>query len=183
MRYISTAEVAKMIRKDLKKSFPGVKFYVRSDHGSITIHYRDGVDSALVKKLVSTYEGAGFDGSIDLEYNKTHYLLPDGSICLARNSGSANSGGAVPSKEYPRPPGAEEVSLGVKYIFVTHHYSTEAVTTAVEEVAPGLPVKIYPAGEEYWSSASWSLELAGLDFYETRSLDQEIRKTLNREVA
>jgi len=179
MRYFSTAEVAKMIRKKLKDSFPGVKFYVRSDHGSITIHYRDGVDPGLVKSLVSPYEGAGFDGSIDLEYLKSHYLLPDGSICLARNSGSLNSGGAVPCTVYAKPPGAEEVDLGVKYIFVTHNHSTEAVTKAVAMAAPDLCVTIYPAGEEYWSSASWTLELAGLDFDKRRAVNKQIQDILD----
>jgi hypothetical protein len=180
MRYITTAEVAKMIRKDLKDHFPGVKFSVRSDHGSISIHYTDGVEKDLVNDVVKQYEGAGFDGSIDLQYYKDHYLLPDGSICLASNSGSESSGGCVPHKEYPKPPGAEEVNLGVKYVFVTHNYSTEAVTKAVEAAAPDLCVQIYPAGDEYWSGASWSLDLSGMDFYQSRAIDKEIHKAVNK---
>ena len=180
MRYITTAEVAKMIRKDLKDHFPGVKFSVRSDHGSISIHYTDGVEKDLVNDVVKQYEGAGFDGSIDLQYYKDHYLLPDGSICLASNSGSESSGGCVPHKEHPKPPGAEEVNLGVKYVFVTHNYSTEAVTKAVEAAAPDLCVQIYPAGDEYWSGASWSLDLSGMDFYQSRAIDKEIHKAVNK---
>ena len=180
MRFIRTAEVAKMIRMDLKDHFPGVKFSVRSDHGSIGVHYMDGVEKALVKSLVEKYEGAGFDGSIDMQYYKSHYLLPDGSICLASNSGSDRSGGYVPHKEYPKPPGAEKVNLGVKYVFVTQHYSTEAVTKAVEAAAPDLCVKIYPAGDEYWSGASWSLDLSGLDFYQSRAIDKEIHKAVSK---
>ena len=68
-KYLTCAETAKLIRKDLKANFPGVKFSVRSDTysmgASIRVKYTDGPAEADVKAVTDKYVGAGFDGMID----------------------------------------------------------------------------------------------------------------------
>lgn len=72
---LTCAETAKLIRAELKANYPLTKFSVRSDNysggASIRIRWEDGPTSDEVDKLVKRYEGASFDGSIDLKsYNE-----------------------------------------------------------------------------------------------------------------
>ena len=64
--YLSCAETAKLIRRDLREAFPGVKFSVRSDTysggASIDIRWTDGPRTAKVEPITERYQGAGFDG-------------------------------------------------------------------------------------------------------------------------
>ena len=68
--YVSCADTAKLIRKTLAETFPGVKFSVRSKTysggASVTIYYTDGPPERLVERAVSHYRGEDFDGMIDL---------------------------------------------------------------------------------------------------------------------
>ncbi len=72
-RYIDTAVGAKMIRKQLKLSFPGQKFSVRIDRysgGSSTrVGWVDGPLPSEVEAITSGFAGGRFDGSIDLAYS------------------------------------------------------------------------------------------------------------------
>jgi hypothetical protein len=78
--YIDAAQVAKMVRKALKESFPGVPFSVRtskySGGASIDIDYLDGPPIAAVEAVAKIYAGSYFDGSID--YKGAVYHLLDG---------------------------------------------------------------------------------------------------------
>lgn len=69
-RRIDTAEVAKLIRADLKRGFPDYKFSVRSRRyaggSSIDVEWRDGPTEKQVESLVGKYKGSTFDGMIDL---------------------------------------------------------------------------------------------------------------------
>ena len=82
--FIDTTTVAKMIRKDLKEAFKGVKFSVKSDKysggSSINISYTDGPTVDEVKNIVAKYEGADFDGMQDLKTNKD--IIIDGVAYL-----------------------------------------------------------------------------------------------------
>jgi hypothetical protein len=74
--YISVADTAKLIRKDLAQAFPGVKFSVRSKSysggASIDVHYTDGPTYAAVERIAKRYEGATFDGMTDYKGGVEH---------------------------------------------------------------------------------------------------------------
>jgi hypothetical protein len=68
---ISLTDTAKIMRAELKKEFPGVQFSVRSKGYSmgcsITVSWADGPDSSAVDNIVKQFEGASFDGMVDLK--------------------------------------------------------------------------------------------------------------------
>jgi len=69
--YYSTTETAELVRTQLKEVFPGVKFSVRSKKysggSSIRVSWIDGPTPKEVDEVVSYFEGAVFDGMIDLK--------------------------------------------------------------------------------------------------------------------
>ncbi len=71
---LSCADTARLVRKVLAHAWPTVKFSVRSHvysgGASVRVHWTDGPSTASVERLVKPYEGATFDGMIDL---KTHH--------------------------------------------------------------------------------------------------------------
>ena len=77
-RYISCADTAKLIRKELKANFPDIKFSVRSSTyaggASISIEWTDGPTEKAVERVIRIFQGATFDGSIDLKsYTETEW--------------------------------------------------------------------------------------------------------------
>jgi hypothetical protein len=70
-RYLSCVDTAKLVRKALRADFPGVKFSVRSSTyaggASIDVGWTDGPTSKQVDGTLKLYEGASFDGMIDLK--------------------------------------------------------------------------------------------------------------------
>jgi Large polyvalent protein associated domain 29 len=68
-RYISVTDTAKLIRKELKKNFAGIKFSVTQRSGglSICVEWLDGPSEPSVNKIVKRFQGASFDSSIDLQ--------------------------------------------------------------------------------------------------------------------
>lgn len=68
---ISLTDTAKLIRETLKVEFPDVKFSVRSKSysggSSIDIRWTDGPTSKQVATFTGMFEGASFDGMIDLK--------------------------------------------------------------------------------------------------------------------
>lgn len=68
-KYISAPDTAKIIRRILKESFPGIKFSVRSKvysgGASINVNWTDGPTREQVGMLVGKFEGATFDGMTD----------------------------------------------------------------------------------------------------------------------
>ena len=68
-RYISTKEVAAMLRHDLKAMWPGVKFSVRMSTGTasawIHVHTIDGPTDREVRAVTARFEGRSFDGMTD----------------------------------------------------------------------------------------------------------------------
>jgi len=77
--YISVTDTAKIIRKELKANFPGVKFSVRSDKyaggASINVGWTDGPHKFEVDAIVQDFRGADFDGMTDFKYRND--LIPD----------------------------------------------------------------------------------------------------------
>ena len=70
-RYISVTDCAKFIRTDLKTSFPGIKFSVKSKSysggASVSVSWTDGPTSKAVEAIAGKYDGASFDGMEDLK--------------------------------------------------------------------------------------------------------------------
>ena len=128
--YLSVVETAKLIRKTLKIAFPSQKFSVRSKSysggASITVGWRDGPSGKEVDAVVKPFEGAGFDGMIDLKYSVESWLLPDGSASFGKTSGTGGSGGSVPELDNPKPvPGAKLVNFGANFVFTNRSFSKE----------------------------------------------------------
>ncbi|WP_027730081.1 LPD29 domain-containing protein [Variovorax paradoxus] len=115
-KYISCAETAKLIRKALKESFPGIKFSVRSSvysgGASVSVGWTDGPNRAQVEAVAGVFKGAYFDGSIDLKGST--YALIDG----------------------------EQVSFGADYVFCRREYSDAMVDKAIAAVCRfwGIPL-------------------------------------------
>ena len=123
--YMGVADTARLLRKELKANFPGIKFSVRSDSysggASIRVNYNGAGGGPLsedIEAVTDFFEGGGFDGMIDLAYGKYHYMLPDGSFIKGRSSGTAGSGGVHEGWNNEMPEGAVEVHFGANYIFV-----------------------------------------------------------------
>lgn len=108
-RYIDTVDVAKMVRKVLKKNFAGQKFSVRSDRyaggSSIRVSWIDGPTEKEVSAVAGWLHGSTFDGMIDLKsYHDT--VLDTG----------------------------EEVRLGNDFIFFDRESSDEAKAAMAKKI-------------------------------------------------
>lgn len=69
-RYLSGADVAKILRTELKAAFPAVKFRVTTSRGgTVNVSWTDGPTVRRVEAIVSRFEGKSFDGRDD----STHY--------------------------------------------------------------------------------------------------------------
>lgn len=111
-KYLTCAETAKLLRAALKAEFPAVKFGVRSKTysggASIDVSWTDGPITADVKPVCDRYEGATFDGMIDLkEYKDTLVTTADG---------------------------AELVSMGADFIFENRGLSPEFEAELLAEI-------------------------------------------------
>lgn len=88
--WLSTTEVAKLVRGDLKRAFPGQKFRVRSKSyaggSSIHVDWTDGPTTDAVDAVVKRYAGATFDGMRDLKEYRDPTLVanPDGTYTHIR---------------------------------------------------------------------------------------------------
>jgi hypothetical protein len=77
-KYVSAAEVAKLIRKDLKANFPEIKFSVRSDRCVRISYESDSVPANLVRNVVDKYAGETFDGMTDMRSSNGAFAVEDG---------------------------------------------------------------------------------------------------------
>lgn len=83
-RYLTTAEMAKVVRTVLKAAFPGQKFFVRSDNyaggSSINVSYSSTeLFSSDVEGKVKGLQGATFDGMTDMKSYRD-VTLPSGEV-------------------------------------------------------------------------------------------------------
>jgi len=129
-RYLTCAETAKLVRKALKREFPGVKFSVRSKTyaggASISIHWTDGPTEKAVRGITDSYASADFDGMIDMQTYCDAWLMPDGSAVLASSPGTEGSRGTLPAYDNPKPhPDAVRVHFGSNYVQTSRSYSME----------------------------------------------------------
>src|SRR5262245_19571718 len=128
--YLSCAETAKLLRVQLKRAFPGIKFSVRSSTyaggASSRVGWTDGATSAAVDRVCAPFRGGDFDGMIDLKTYNHHWLEPDGSSTLAYAEGTEGSRGYLP-KQYGDPPSPNSrlVSYGADFVFAERDVSAE----------------------------------------------------------
>ncbi len=126
---ISVTETARLIRAQLKKQFPDVKFSVRSSKyaggASIDISWTDGPTRASVEQITGPFSGAGFDGMVDMKYCKDSYLLPDGTAQFAGTRGTEGAGGVDPKEHnmMPAVAGVRRVRFGADYVFCSRNLS------------------------------------------------------------
>lgn len=148
VRYLSTAETAKLIRKALKAAFPAVKFSVRSS-SSVRVGWTDGPTTKRVEEVVSQFSSKSFDGSIDMEVSHTVWLCPDGDILPANCRGTVGSRGHIDAYSYPKPhDDAEEVMFG-GYTFCTREVSDALWARVAQEVGAYWGVEV-PARADAW---------------------------------
>ena len=121
--YLTCAETAKLIRKQLKQHFPGVKFSVRSatysGGASIDIYWTDGPTEAQVSPITSPFAGGRFDGMIDMAYSASSWLNEDGTASVAYSPGTYGQRGSDPEVIGSRSTGtARLVHFGSDYVFL-----------------------------------------------------------------
>ena len=139
--FLSCAETAKLLRAELKQTFPGVKFSVRSSTysggASIDVGWTDGPSDAEVSRIAQCYGGARFDGMIDMATYVQHWLEDDGTVTLAHDGGTDRSRGSR-SECFGsrRTPGARLVHLGADYVFTNRKLSDELVEYCAGLVQP-----------------------------------------------
>lgn len=164
-RWIKTAEVAKLIRKHLKEAFPGQKFYVRSSSysggSSISVGWTDGPTTREVKAVTGPFQGARFDGSIDLQYAASQWYCPEHGASVAEiyghsydaeSVGTGFGNGPVSSRCCAK---AELVNMGVSYIHERRDLSPEFEKELQDKVAKqeGRPYDpMYHDGHEWMST-------------------------------
>jgi hypothetical protein len=139
--YYDVAETAKFIRKDLARSFPGIKFRVHSERyaggASIDVDWILGPTSIEVDNVVGVYQSRSFDGMIDMAVGYCHWMAPDGTVSIRSSPGTEGSKGVIPAENNPPPPGAKPVHFGSHYVSTQRKYGVdfEAETKLRELVA------------------------------------------------
>lgn len=134
---ITSAETAKLIRNALKAKFPGIKFSVRCSRGyGIRIEWLDGPTVPQVKTVTADYKSGGFDGMIDMAYNTTSWLMPDGTVKPAKSSGTTGQMGMHEAYDYPQPhPKAALVTFGNDTINYDRSHSAGLVKRSLDSIA------------------------------------------------
>jgi hypothetical protein len=120
--YVSTKDVAKLVRQHLKSKYLGEKFSVRSESyagGSAVrvTHPADWTDEqhrALWAEL-SPWGSSGFDGMTDSSYSKGHHLCPEHGVTL---TAVGAHWGALEKALDVCCEAAQPVSLGASYVTV-----------------------------------------------------------------
>lgn len=135
--WISRTDTAKLIRHELRETFPDHKFLVRCETysmgGCVHVFWTDGPTDKAVKAVVDKFGSSDFDGMIDLAFSWWHWLCPDGRVEIGGTAGTAESGGVRNRVENPPPcEGAVKVRLGGGYVSL-HREISDAHRAAVRQ--------------------------------------------------
>jgi hypothetical protein len=166
--YLSCADTAAILRGELSRRWPSVRFSVRSSTysggASIDVTYTDGPALADVEKICNRLAGADFDGSIDLKTYRHHWITPDGAICDADSPGTQGSRGVIPSYRHDCPsPDARRVSMGADYIHARRDISPAFAARIADltEQQTGTRLTVCPShdGTAYFDTRAYSPEM------------------------
>lgn len=85
------AQTSKVIKQELKKAFPEVKFSVKSDNysggNSVNIEYWDAMPLKEVEEIVSKYQQGHFNGMEDIyEYSNTNKNIPQAKFVFTKRN-------------------------------------------------------------------------------------------------
>lgn len=154
--YLSSVATAKLIRAALKRSFPGVKFSVRSSSyaggASIDVSWTDGPTTRMVDAVTSQYRGGDFDGSIDMKISRSCWLRPDGTATVATDPGSTGSGGCIrPQREWMPEPGCRLVRFGSDFVF------------AKREMSPAFAERVLAAAQRRYGTLEIAVSVSPYD--------------------
>jgi hypothetical protein len=126
-RYIDTAEAAKMLRPQLRKNFPGVKFSVRIDRyaggSSIDVKWTDGPTAKQVEEIAHGFRGRRFDGMDDLSYGADSWYCPEHGARASHTWGTGDERDDVVSSRCCAQ--AELVHFGSGYVTANRTLSPE----------------------------------------------------------
>jgi hypothetical protein len=158
--YIDTADVAKIIRYRLAVTFPATKFTVRISRyaggSSIDIGWLDGPTVKAVDALTGAYASHGFDGSIDMQYSISSWLMPDLTAVRAHTSGTAGSGGYVSPFTTDKPhPDAVKVRFGSGYVQTTRNFTAPALASAHDASGAKGEVITNKYGNSYFAGTTY----------------------------
>lgn len=186
-KYLSAAETAKLIRVQLKKHFPACKFWVTSDTysggASIDIHWIDGPASKEVEKITNGFNGAEFDGMVDLKSYNAAWLLPDGSAVFAEYAQDSQTTIHTTSPH----PQAQRVHFGADYIFTHRHFTPAFAKPVIRAVCEsfGKPEPHYYQSQGFFSRSTKSpCELLDWDCRDAAwgDLDYHINKEIREQL-
>lgn len=83
-KQLTAADSNKLLKKALRKAFPGTKFSVRmsrgTGYGNAWVRWTDGPSTEEVQKVIAPFEGQGFDGMTDSSYYKDTAIEIDGVV-------------------------------------------------------------------------------------------------------
>lgn len=148
------AETAAMIRASLKVEFPGVKFSVRSKTysggASINVDWTNGPTTKQVDAVVKFYEGASFDGMIDLK-----------------------------SYEYTMNEAGEVIHYGADYVFTNRRISDDNLILCVAQWNAENSVKMEIITETYnGRTHSYQRPVESQDWHDKSWAEREFSSTL-----
>ena len=144
--YYSVTETAQMLRQALKQRFPGVSFSVKSKSysggASINVKWTDGPRASEVKEVTNRFEGATFDGSIDLKSHIDQVVMTD--------------------------EGPKAVHFGADFIFENRHFSADFLSRVYRRACQryGLTPRVNAI-----RSTSWGAELTDEAAYDKLTSD------------
>ena len=157
--FITRTDVAKLIRSVLAAKFPGCRFSVRSDSGSIRIGWTDGPTRKQVEVVADEFETKGFDGMIDLAYSRSFWLLPDGTAHHAHTDGTSGSMGSVPEtiSSAPGPDAVLVERVQESFVFANRTLSAASLQRGIEAYRAenwGYLERLGAAGQFSWNQVS-----------------------------
>jgi hypothetical protein len=137
--YLGVADMAKILKKELRSRFPNTKFSVVSSSYSggcsIDVYYTDGPAFEDVDKIVQSYRGKGFDGMIDMSFYYELYLNKDGFLRTYKSEGTADCMGVYNAYSNKLPEGAILVNTSHPYTFTNRKISEEIREKAARDMA------------------------------------------------
>lgn len=110
--YAGTTFVARNVRADLKKHFPGIKFSVKSDRSTINVRWTDGPTSEAVCDVIKRYKSGHFDGMTDCyQYEESAWNDVFGGVRYVFESRSYSDAAVARAIAEAAPGYNEEVSV------------------------------------------------------------------------